>query len=104
MQEHVASLGEDRCPGSIWSNFEKFGLYFLQETAFLIGFWENEVMATLANSAQHQCVDTANNYPCSASLNNVHTIQNNCFNCVNQWKPILLTSPLCPTCSMSNPI
>ena len=93
MRECVASLVKDVL-GLSGETF-KVGLHLLQKTAYLFGIWGNAEVATLAKSAQHKCIDTANNYACDATLIKVHTtIQNNDLNRVKQWKPILLTSPL----------
>ena len=75
----------------------KVGLHLLWKTAYLFGIWGNADVATLAQSAQHKCFDTANDYACDAALIKLHTtIQHNDINHVKQWKPILLTSPLSP--------
>ena len=51
----------------------KVGLHLLQKTAYLIGVWGNADVATLAKSARHKCIDTANDYACDAALIKVHT-------------------------------
>ena len=96
MREHVASLVKDVL-GLSGESF-KVGLHLLRKTAYLFGIWGNADVATLAKSAWHKCIDTANDYACDAALIKVHTtIQYNDLNRVKQWKPILLTSPLSAT-------
>jgi hypothetical protein len=93
MREHVASLVKDVL-GLSGVAF-KVGLHLLRKTAYLFSIWGNADVATLAKSARHKCIDTANDFACDAALITVHTtIQHNDLNFVKQWKPILITSPL----------
>ena len=56
----------------------KVGLHLLRKTAYLFVIWGNTDVVALAKSAQHKCIDTANDYACDAALIKVHTtIQHN---------------------------
>ena len=91
-RERVASLVKDVL-GLSGVTF-KVGLHLLRKTAYLFGIWGNADVATIAKSARHKCIDTANDYACDAALIRVHTtIQHNDLNRVKKWIPILLTSP-----------
>ena len=92
MRERVASLVKDVL-GLSGVTF-KVGLHLLRKTAYLFGIWGNADVATIAKSARHKCIDTANDYACDAALIKVHTIfQHNDLNCLKEWIPILLKSP-----------
>jgi hypothetical protein len=51
----------------------KAGLHFLQKSAYLFDIWGNIDVATPAKSAQHKCIDIANDNACHVTLIKVHT-------------------------------